>query len=146
MLRFCIISHLQPCITYDASSFNWISFASIGRFKQAIAYRSSLILEATSRRAHCTLAHALTTFSFFSLNVQRRRLSSVNLDQLDLISGQRATAAIQRLGCSESRPRSDPVSSFADHVVPTCLHPHSDRLCEGNTTLDRFCRLPNQAL
>ena len=69
------------------------------------------------------------------------------LEQLDLISDQPATAAIQSLGCSESRPRSDPVSSFADHVVPTCLDPHySDRLCEGNTTLDRFCRLPNQAL
>ena len=100
--------------------------------RQANAYGSCQILEATSRRPHPHFAHALTTFLFLTSVVQTFRLSaSSHWNWSTSCCGNRGIAKADRVANQYQ-------------ALPTAVAPAFLLFSEGNTTLNRFCRLANQ--
>lgn len=86
-----------------------------------------------------TCVHALTTFLLFSSNIQYRLSSNLKqLDLVDLLLRQTGNWAIARADLVPIQCQPLPTTSFQLAFVPT-----KNFLSEGNTTLNRFCRLAN---
>lgn len=133
MLVVNLLSSINLCIIHDASLNYWVEYATLSRLRSRQCIRilpdPGSEFASTPSTTRPRVDHFFPSSPRILYNIVFRSLSHWN----------ESTTRCGNCMIARADRVCEPVSSFADSIAPHCL-----LFTEGNTTLNRFCRLANQ--